>query len=653
MHRQRKPTLTDLCRAYGVQIRYRDVFGRLRRPPLASLLKVLKALGARLDTLSDLENAYRYRLAQLESRLIEPVVVLFDGARSLPVKSNVDSCKRVECRLLLEGERRVKSWFAELKENRTLNLPFRIPFGYHRFEIAVEGLLSKALIISAPSKAYQLKSKIWGVYIPLYALYSKRSWGAGTYNDLLTLSRWVSKFGAGFVGTTPLLPLNPNHTFDPSPYTPFSKVFWSEFYVDLNTPSNLRKLSHTLKQRIKEVNASKKVDYENIIKIKELVAANLAEEAIENGDHTIKRYIKEHPELEEYARFRASKQASSNKEYEARFKQHLYLQTLAQLQLKHLASQTKKHGVKLYLDLPLGCSPDGYDAWRWSNIFVKDVYVGAPPDSFFPKGQNWGINPIHPEKIREEGYDYFIQCIQHHMRFAQILRLDHVMALHRLYWIPKGAGGDEGVYVEYNAEEFYAIISLESHRHRCAVIGENLGTVPNYINNAIQRHGLIGCFILQIKPLAALQNVSTNTLTALNTHDMPPFKAYLEGRDIKLRFKMGLIDKEQAENEITQRTHQIEELRQHLKTAKLLKKSQSEKDLLEAALKLLALSKAKILLVNLEDLWLEEEAHNIPGTGVEAGNWRKRAKFSIEQFTNDKDIAKLLNLLSEYRKDND
>ncbi|MEM4165334.1 MAG: hypothetical protein QXJ86_05780, partial [Nitrososphaerales archaeon] len=159
MHRQRKPTLTDLCRAYGVQIRYRDVFGRLRSPPLASLLKVLKALGARLDTLSDLENAYRYRLAQLESRLIEPVVVLFDGARSLPVKSNVDSCKRVECRLLLEGERRVKSWFAELKENRTLNLPFRIPFGYHRFEIAVEGLLSKALIISAPSKAYQLKSK--------------------------------------------------------------------------------------------------------------------------------------------------------------------------------------------------------------------------------------------------------------------------------------------------------------------------------------------------------------------------------------------------------------------------------------------------------------------------------------------------------------
>ncbi len=629
------------------------MFGRLRSPPLASLLKVLKALGARLDTLSDLENAYRYRLAQLESRLIEPVVVLFDGARSLPVKSNVDSCKRVECRLLLEGERRVKSWFAELKENRTLNLPFRIPFGYHRFEIAVEGLLSKALIISAPSKAYQLKSKIWGVYIPLYALYSKRSWGAGTYNDLLTLSRWVSKFGAGFVGTTPLLPLNPNHTFDPSPYTPFSKVFWSEFYVDLNTPSNLRKLSHTLKERIEEVNASKKVDYENIIKIKELVAANLAEEAIENGDHTIKRYIKEHPELEEYARFRASKQASSNKEYEARFKQHLYLQTLAQLQLKHLASQTKKHGVKLYLDLPLGCSPDGYDAWRWSNIFVKDVYVGAPPDSFFPKGQNWGINPIHPEKIREEGYDYFIRCIQHHMRFAQILRLDHVMALHRLYWIPKGAGGDEGVYVEYNAEEFYAIISLESHRHRCAVIGENLGTVPNYINNAIQRHGLIGCFILQIKPLAALQNVSTNTLTALNTHDMPPFKAYLEGRDIKLRFKMGLIDKEQAENEITQRTHQIDELRQHLKTAKLLKKSQSEKDLLEAALKLLALSKAKILLVNLEDLWLEEEAHNIPGTGVEAGNWRKRAKFSIEQFTNDKDIAKLLNLLSEYRKDND
>ncbi|MFN3622190.1 MAG: 4-alpha-glucanotransferase, partial [Nitrososphaerales archaeon] len=380
---------------------------------------MLRALGARLDTLSDLDSAYKYRLAQLESRIIEPVVVLFDGARSLPVKSKVDCCERVECRLRLEGERSVKSWVAELKGNRTLNIPFRIPFGYHRLEIEVEGLLNKALIISAPSKTYQLQSKMWGVYIPLYALYSKRSWGAGTYTDLLALSRWVSKFGAGFVGTTPLLPLNPNHTFDPTPYTPFSKVFWSEFYIDLNTPSNLRKLGNTLKERLKEVNLSKKVNYEEIIKIKEQVAAKLAEQAIKNS--TLKRCIKEHPRLEEYARFRASMQASSEEEYEARFKQHLYLQTIAQIQLKRLAAHTKKHGVKLYLDLPLGCSPNGYDAWRWSNVFVKDVYVGAPPDFFFPKGQNWSINPIHPEKIREDGYDYFIQCIQHHMRHASIL----------------------------------------------------------------------------------------------------------------------------------------------------------------------------------------------------------------------------------------
>lgn len=646
---QRRPTINDLCRLYGVQTRYRDVFGKLRKTPLHSLLKVLRALGARLNDLSDLEYAYQFRLTQLESRIVEPVIALFDYSYFLPLKPRAERYEKAVCKIYFEDGKST-SWIASLRGQRALKLPSRLPYGYHRFEIEVDDLLNSSLIISAPSKAYQLKDRIWGVYIPLYSLYSKRSWGAGTYTDLLTLIKWVSKFGASFVGTTPLLPLGLNSTFDPSPYTPFSKLFWSEFYVDLNTSSNLKRLDGILKEEIKKVNLSKRIDYETIIKIKEKVAATAAEQAIKNEDNPVKRYIKEHPELEEYARFRASKHVSSKEEYEARFKLHLYLQTLAQIQLERVASYGKRLGVKLYLDLPLGCSTDGYDSWRWGRLFVKDVYVGAPPDSFFPRGQNWGFNPLHPEKIREDGYSYFIESIRHHMRHAGFLRLDHAMGLHRLYWIPKGAESDEGVYVKYRSEEFYAIISLESHRHKCVVIGENLGTVPKYINNEIEKRGLIGCFILQLKSPAALQDVSQNNLVALNTHDTPPFKAYLDGKDITLRLKMGLIDKEQAENERRQRMRQIEALKQHLKTEGLLRKRHSEKDLLEAALKLLALSRAKILLVNLEDLWLDDKAHNIPGTGVEAENWRKRAKLSIEQFTHNKDIRRILNLLSEYRK---
>jgi len=228
------------------------------------------------------------------------------------------------------------------------------------------------------------------------------------------------------------------------------------------------------------------------------------------------------------------------------------------------------------------------------------------------------------------------------------------MALHRLYWIPKGARSDEGVYVKYRAEEFYAIICLESHRHRCVVVGENLGTVPSYVNKALRRHGLLGCYILQLRPPQTLQQITYNTLAALNTHDTPSFKAYLRGLDIKLRFKMGLITRKQAAKELKMRKQLISELKQHLQEQSLLKKERiSIENLLEACLKELASSRAKMLLINLEDLLLEEAIHNIPGTGPEAQNWRHRSKLSLEEFKRDKNVLRLLRIVNKARGNSD
>lgn len=650
MQHQSKPSLADLCRIYGVQTMYRDVFGKVRRPPAASLLKVLRSLGVELGGLSEVASAYQARLNQLRSRVIEPAIVLFDGSSSLPI--NLEECSRgrVVCRLMLEGEDKPREWVIEPSSRYVdgfrVRAPFKIPFGYHRVELEVSDSIYRSLIISAPSKAYQQRGRVWGVFIPLYALHSRSSWGAGTYTDLLNLVKWASKVGASFVGTTPLLPFNTS-PFDPSPYSPSSRLFWSDFYVDLNTASK-KVLDDELREKLRKVASAKRVEYEDIVQLKTSVAAKLAQQALKS--RRIARYLKEHPELVKYARFRAEKESEGEGVCEERAAQHLYPLALAHIQLERLSLYAEKKGVKLYLDLPLGCSRDGYDARRFNGLFVKDVSVGAPPDLFFPKGQNWGVNPLHPEKIREAGYSYFIECVRHHMRHAGYLRLDHIMALHRLYWIPRGVRGDEGVYVKYRAEEFYAIISLESHRHRCVVVGENLGTVPSYVNRALRRHGLLGCYILQLQHPSTIQQTTQNTLAALNTHDMPSFKAYLSGLDIKLRHKLGLIDGKQAAKERRHRRQQIEELKQYLRERGLLKEDHTLKDLLAASLKLLAHSRAKMLLISLEDLWLEEAVHNIPGTGAEAGNWRHRSKPSLERFVKDRGVRGLLKMVSEARR---
>jgi 4-alpha-glucanotransferase len=429
---------------------------------------------------------------------------------------------------------------------------------------------------------------------------------------------------------------------------PSTRLFWSDFYVDL--ADYLKLLDEGSRERLRRVVLAKRVEYEEIISLKRQIAAKLAQKALKSRNSRVVRYVRGHPEIEEYARFKAAREAEQEEGFEERFSQHLYLQALAHLQFEHVSRCAKRCGVSLYLDLPLGCSPEGYDAQRFSDLFVKDVSVGAPPDHFFPKGQNWGINPLHPERIREAGYSYFIECVRHHMKHAGYLRLDHVMALHRLYWIPEGARSDEGVYVKYRAEEFYAIICLESHRHRCVVVGENLGTAPSYVNRALRRHGLLGCFILQLQHPQTLQQITPNTLAALNTHDMPTFKAYLSGLDIALRLKLGLIDEEQAAIEREQRKQQIEGLKRYLKDQGLLKEEHNLKELLAATLKLLALSKAKLLLISLEDLWLEEAVHNIPGTGVEAGNWRHRPELSLERIVKDSKVRALLKMVAEARR---
>jgi 4-alpha-glucanotransferase len=294
----------------------------------------------------------------------------------------------------------------------------------------------------------------------------------------------------------------------------------------------------------------------------------------------------------------------------------------------------------LYLDFPLGVNPNGDDAQKYPDIFAKGVSVGAPPDSFFTKGQNWGFPPFHPEALRASKYDYFRKAIVHHARHADILRIDHVMGLHRLFWIPEGMEAKDGVYVRYDDEELYAIVVLESNRHRCAIVGEDLGTVPEYVPKAMLRHGLRRMYVVQYeaKPeRPPLPEPPRMAVASVNTHDMPTFAGFWSGKDIDDRIEQDLLSETDAEQERAARQTIREEITRQV----------GDGDVLENILTFLARSPAEVVLVNLEDLWGETEPQNVPG--LPERSWRQIFRLSLDEAKRDERVRRILRSVAEAR----
>lgn len=228
---------------------------------------------------------------------------------------------------------------------------------------------------------------------------------------------------------------------------------------------------------------------------------------------------------------------------------------------------------------------------------------------------------MHPEAMRLNGYQYVIAYIRNHLRFAKLLRIDHVMGLHRLYWIPNELTGDKGLYVEYPAEELYAILSLESHRHRAGIVGENLGLVPPEVNAAMDRHNIAKMYVAQYEIMSNpdapyLPSVPESCVASLNTHDVTPFRGFLDGTDIDDRLDLGFVDEEAARKEREVRAR-IRRMISNFEFRNILR--------------FLSDSKANIVLVNVEDLWEEVLPQNVPATDKERPNWRRRVRPSIEQ----------------------
>lgn len=671
--------LHRLAGLYGIQTVYRDAAGKRREAAPHQLLAALRALGAPVENTGDVPGALRERRQKLWRRCCEPVAVAWEG-RPAHVELRVPANQAetpVDCRLELEdGETRqwtrrpdrlpaVRAAAVEGVDYvaKQLDLPAGLPPGYHRCTFTVQGAVYHTLLIIAPQQAYlppaEATGRKWGVFLPLYALRSGRSWAAGDIADLELLLRWVQGLGGDMVGTLPLLAAFLDEPFDPSPYAPASRLFWNEFYLAVDHVPELRHCpeargllnSPAFQAEIAALRGAPVVDYRRGMAVKRRILEMLARccyEAVPGRRAELERWAAENPAVLDYARFRAvveQRRAGWQKwpdrmqngelrkgDYDpgaARY--HLYVQWLAAEQFQTLAALAREHGSGLYLDLPLGVHIAGYDVWRERAAFATNASTGAPPDPLNTAGQDWEFAPMHPERIRERHYRYFISCLRHHLRHAGVLRLDHVMGLHRLYWIPKGLTAREGVYVRYHAEEFYAILTLESHRHKTLLVGEDLGTVPGEVRTAMARHKIYRMYILPFEmkrvPRRGFNPVPARSLAALNTHDMPPFKAQWQNEDNARR--SGILST----------LH---------KKGRLKAPAGDTGTVLRACLKHLAAGRARIIMINLEDLWLEEKPQNMPGTKNEH-NWRRKAAVDFEVFSRMPGVLRTLRSVDKLR----
>jgi 4-alpha-glucanotransferase len=696
--------LLTLARLYGVQTSYHDAMGRWVEAGPESLLGVLQALRAPVDGLQDVPAALRERREELSRRLAEPVVVAWDGhAPAIELRPGAGG-GAIAYHLDLEGgERRAQLVdLADLPETapaegtsrpgRRLSLAEPLPFGYHLLTIEHDHRSAETLVISAPSQGYAGDGKpLWGIFLPLYALRTARSWGAGDFSDLETLTEWTASLGGGVVATLPLLATLLDEPCEPSPYAPASRLFWNELYID---PRRLTEMEDCVPARrlvespefLREVEALRalpQVDYPRLMALKRRVLEELAHRFFSRPgprQEELERFAAEKPDLESYAAFRAvgDRRGEPWQSWPARLREgtlapadydeedrryYLWTQWAAEQQIRALAQTTqttqgaRRRGPGLYLDLPLGVHASSYDVWRERDLFAEGAAAGAPPDAFFTKGQNWGFPPLQPERLRERSYDHWIDCLRHHLEHAGLLRIDHVMQLHRLFWIPQGMDAAAGVYVTYPAEELYAVLSLESHRYETMIVGENLGTVPPEVNEAMDRHDVLGMYVVQyeLQPGGqGLREPPARSAASLNTHDMPTFQAFWQGKDVDDLESLGFFTAEEARQERERR----EDIRRGFVEQMTAGAAEArdrgaaiEETVLHALLERLATSPARMVLVSLEDLWRETEPQNVPGTHDERPNWQRKARYSFEEFSTRADVVEPLKRVDELRRE--
>jgi 4-alpha-glucanotransferase len=628
--------LRALARRMGVHTRYIDGLGQRVSVSPETLLRVCAALGASVERPTDAAEALRARRAVRRTDLLPPVLVAWDGVLP-PVPQLHGAAARAELRGADGSVRAIAGVHGEGHPSHPL-----AP-GYYQLRVEAPRGVETATVISAPLHTWRRSEspRSWGVGTHLAALRSARSRSIGDLRDLRAVCDWVRARGGDLVTVLPLLPTFNAEPAEPSPYAPVSRLFWSELVLDLGEAHRPTAAPATLDVR--------RADAE--------VRSALAGRPAPPADRVDQ-------ELASYARFRGAQvrlgrnwrdwlaparagalEAEHVDPAEERF--HLTAQTLAREQLAELRGGLDGHDMRVGLDLAVGVHPDGYDAWSRQSLFAGDMSVGAPPDQGFPSGQDWGFPPLLPAASQREGHRYVAASIAHQAGLAGVLRVDHIMALTRLYWIPHGMGLHEGTYVSYPAEELFAVLTLESNLHRCEIVGENLGTVPPEIDEALPRHRIWGMYLAEFQSSGGpdVPPPTASNVALVGTHDTPTFAGWIAGNDIGERIRCGLLAERNAPAVWDERLRAVGWL-----AARLGSPEGGPQEFLGRLLAWLGRSDSPLVIPWFEDLWLEDQGVNLPGTrSSDRPNWQRPMRRLLDDIFTDPQVNDFAALLQGAR----
>jgi (1->4)-alpha-D-glucan 1-alpha-D-glucosylmutase len=520
-------------------------------------------------------------------------------------------------------------------------------------------------------EALEQGGRIWGFTVQLYGLRSQRNWGIGDFSDLRLLLEIAAGFGAAVVGVNPL------HAADTSPYSPSSRHALNILYLDVEAIPELahcgqaRELvqSASFQKRLAGLRDADLVDYA-AVRAAKLEVLELLHECFEHDRERGERFAqfqKRSPkELRDYALYEALKEKLGGgwqgwpaqyrdpdraqvkrflKSNAPRVRFHAYLQWNARLQLDLAQRRARELGmpVGLYVDLALGSDRGGAEVWSDQAAYATEASIGAPPDDFNPRGQDWGLPPYSPRALRAVRYRPFVDLLRANMPAGGAIRLDHVMALARLYWIPRGNKPDKGGYISYPFGELLGLLAQESRRSRCMVIGEDLGTVTAELRRALNEAG-----VLSYRPLLFERDAKgeflppgsypRDALVCVSTHDLPTWSGFWQGHDLERRRLLGLtvdFEKEKALREADRQGLERALAREGFDTSAA------------GAHAFLARTPAKILVVQPEDVFEVLEQANLPGTIDEHPNWRRKLPVALERWASEPRMQALAQALAE------
>ncbi|GLP84268.1 4-alpha-glucanotransferase [Mycobacterium antarcticum] len=668
-------SLVELAHQYGVATTYDDWMGGHRAVAESTLVSVLTALGVEAATEEERQASLTAREGDHWRRTLPPVVVMRAG-RPTSFWVHVTDGDPVGGWIRLE-DGTVRTGLRQLQNDRppydldgrsigeaTFELPADLPVGYHRLHVDAGGVDGDAALIVSPAVLKLPASlgggRTWGLATQLYSVRSERSWGIGDLTDLADLAVWsAAQYGAGFILANPLHAAAPAAPMEPSPYLPTSRRFVNPMYLRVEAipefpyvrdRGGLRKARSIAQAKAKKAALidrdaawkSKRAALEAVYRVRRSAGRELAYAAYRRregrslDDFAIWCALAEkhgndwhgwperlqHPADPAVAAF-AVKRADA-------VDFHRWLQWQLDDQLTGAQATAIQAGMSLGVmhDLAVGVDPNGADAWALQDTLALGVSVGAPPDEYNQLGQDWSQPPWRPDQLTERGYEPFRALVNAVLRHAGGLRIDHVIGLFRLWWIPNGAAPTEGTYVRYDHEALIGIVALEAQRAGAVVVGEDLGTVEPWVRDYLDERGLLGTSILWFEldrdgdggPLPA-RRWREYCLSSVTTHDLPPTAGYLAGEHVRIREELGLLTRP-ADEELAQDRAEQDAWLAALRAAELIGDDPTVEQVVSALYGYLGRTPSRLLALALPDAVGDLRAQNQPGTTNEYPNWR-------------------------------